>query len=76
MQGWSCGLQAYTEVQGQSYRSYMYLIVCVGVCEKHILQKKKKNWRSIKLQCPNDTQEPCEETSRSVPLHRINWRFF
>lgn len=42
MQGWSCGLQAYTEVQGQSYRSYMYLIVCVGVCEKHILQKKKK----------------------------------
>lgn len=48
MQGWSCGctaatasaaLEAYTEVHGQSYRSYMHLLVCVGVCEKHILQK-------------------------------------
>lgn len=48
----------------------------VGVCwclwETHLA----KNWRSIKLQCPKDTKEPCEETSRSVPLHRINWRFF
>lgn len=48
MQGWSCGctaatasaaLEAYTEVHGQSYRSYLHLLVCVAVCEKHILQK-------------------------------------